>query len=105
MPHPVEVMNSNRLSMQAQVATYDEANGLSFVPDPDDVPLAANRARGVSLADNGPVPGPDGVRRIARARRNSSQRPPQNRYSRNSVYDLPPGAAPPQPGGYSSLGI
>jgi chitin synthase len=33
--------------------------------------------------------------------RPSSQAPPnQNRYSRASSYALPPGAAPPQPGGY-----
>ncbi|KAI0068065.1 hypothetical protein BV25DRAFT_513849 [Artomyces pyxidatus] len=55
--------------------------------------------RGVSLSDNGPVPGPDGVRRVARptSRRPTSQAPPQNRYSRTgSVYaNLPPGAAPP----------
>lgn len=56
--------------------------------------------RGVSLTDSGPVPGPDGVRRVARpsGRRPSSQAPPQNRYSRNSTaFSLPPGAAPPQP--------
>ncbi|THH30224.1 hypothetical protein EUX98_g3956 [Antrodiella citrinella] len=65
---------------------------------------AANRARGISLADNGPVPGPEGVRRVARqaARRSQSQAPTpsQNRYSRSSFPALPPGAAPPQPGGY-----
>ncbi|KAI0049267.1 glycosyltransferase family 2 protein [Auriscalpium vulgare] len=60
--------------------------------------------RGVSLSDNGPVPGPDGVRRVARpsGRRPSSQTPQQNRYSRTgSLYaNLPPGAAPPAPGGF-----
>lgn len=61
-------------------------------------PQQGNRVRGVSLSDNGPVPGPDGVRRVAR-KRPTSQVPPQNRYSRNSGYGLPPGAAPPQPGG------
>jgi chitin synthase len=55
-----------------------------------------SRQRGVSLSDNGPVPGPEGVRRVARGPRNSSQRPTQNRYSRSSWLDLPPGAAPPQ---------
>jgi len=52
--------------------------------------------RGVRLMDSGPVPGPDGVRRVSRqsGRRASSQ----NRYSRNSaVFSLPPGAAAPQP--------
>ncbi|PFH46394.1 glycosyltransferase family 2 protein [Amanita thiersii Skay4041] len=68
--------------------------------------------RGVRLTDSGPVPGPEGVRRVRRQSNNpgrqrpASQAPPQNRYSRNSgVYNLPPGAAPPQPypygGGYN----
>ncbi|TFY74779.1 hypothetical protein EWM64_g9233, partial [Hericium alpestre] len=55
-------------------------------------------SRGISLSDNGPVPGPEGVRRVARPgqRRPTSQTPPQNRYSRSSTYgSLPPGAAPP----------
>jgi chitin synthase len=58
--------------------------------------------RGVSLSDNGPVPGPDGVRRVSRPpARRTSQPPQQNRYSRTtSLYaTLPPGAAPPQPNG------
>lgn len=65
-------------------------------------------SRGVTLSDNGPVPGPEGVRRVARpsSRRPSSQQPPTNRYSRTSMYgsptnaavpNLPPGAAPPRP--------
>jgi chitin synthase len=58
--------------------------------------------RGISLTDSGPVPGPEGVRRVARpsGRRPTSQAPAPNvnRYSRNSgAYTLPPGAAPPQP--------
>jgi len=60
----------------------------------------AQRVRGVSLTDNGPVPGPDGVRRVAR-KRQSQQSPQQNRYSRGSTY-LPPGAAMPQPGGHGN---
>ncbi|TFY65902.1 hypothetical protein EVG20_g5185 [Dentipellis fragilis] len=59
---------------------------------------ARRTSRGVSLSDNGPVPGPEGVRRVARpgTRRPTSQAPPQNRYSRTSVHgSLPPGAAPP----------
>jgi len=60
------------------------------------------RVRGVSLSDNGPVPGPDGVRRVNRpTSRRTSQTPQQNRYSRpTSLYaNLPPGAAPPNPNG------
>jgi chitin synthase len=60
-----------------------------------------SRARGVSLSDNGPVPHPEGVRRVSRPSRRSSQPPQQNRYSRTtSLYaSLPPGAAPPNPSG------
>lgn len=79
-----------------------------YTAEPEELPnvsqVAANRVqsrtRGVSLADNGPVPGP-GVRRVSRQpnKRPTSQAPPPNRYSRNS--SLPPGAAPPQnPYGY-----
>jgi chitin synthase len=60
------------------------------------------RVRGVSLSDNGPVPGPDGVRRISRpSGRRTSQPPQQNRYSRTtSIYgNLPPGAGAPTPNG------
>ncbi|KAG9222182.1 hypothetical protein CCMSSC00406_0009005 [Pleurotus cornucopiae] len=56
--------------------------------------------RGITLTDSGPVPGPEGVRRVSKAtgRRQSTQAPAQNRYSRSSsAYNLPPGAAPPQP--------
>ncbi|KAI0308112.1 glycosyltransferase family 2 protein [Multifurca ochricompacta] len=64
------------------------------------------RAPRISLSDRGPVPGPDGVRRVSRpaSRRPTSQTPQQNRYSRTtSLYaNLPPGAAPPNPNpGYS----
>lgn len=65
------------------------------------------QSRGISLSDNGPVPGPEGVRRVSRPT-GKSTRPPsqtaanQNRYSRASSYALPPGAAPPQPSGYSA---
>lgn len=61
---------------------------------------SAQAARGIQLTDSGPVPGPEGVRRVSRSgnkRANS-----QNRYSRNStVFQLPPGAAPPQPQQYT----
>lgn len=69
---------------------YDD--GMNFSPDYDG-------GRGVRLTDSGPVPGPDGVRRVPRptGRRPTSQAPPQNRYSRSSAaFSLPPGAAPPQ---------
>ncbi|KAJ3853954.1 glycosyltransferase family 2 protein [Lentinula lateritia] len=62
------------------------------------------RAAGVRLTDGGPVPGPEGVRRVARP---SGRRPQsQNRYSRNSTaFSLPPGAAPPQPNYSGSTGF
>jgi chitin synthase len=71
--------------------------GPSLSPTPSG---GQRRARGVSLSDNGPVPGPDGVRRVSRPpSRRTSQTPQQNRYSRTtSLYsNLPPGAAPPNP--------
>jgi len=73
--------------------------GPSLSPTPSG---GQRRARGVSLSDNGPVPGPDGVRRVSRPpSRRTSQTPQQNRYSRTtSLYsNLPPGAAPPNPNG------
>lgn len=106
---PVEQQNPYRFS-QAQVATsYDDS---VFSGEPEDMPNSAvpfmsqhaQRAnRGISLADNGPVPGPEGVRRVARPQgRRASQNPPPsgaNRYSRSPTYgnspSLPPGAAPP----------
>lgn len=72
-----------------------------YIPEyPEESNANRNAGRGVRLTDSGPVPGPDGVRRVSRqaGRRPTSQVPPQNRYSRSSaVYSLPPGAAPPQP--------
>jgi len=63
-----------------------------------------SRVRGVSLSDNGPVPAPDGVRRVSRPSGRRTSQPPQNRYSRTtSLYsNLPPGAAPPAPHGGQS---
>ncbi|KAH8110691.1 glycosyltransferase family 2 protein [Phellopilus nigrolimitatus] len=123
--YPGETQNPYRHS-QPQAAGYDE-DYPSTTAESDDTQssaahhvnvsarqqqqaaAAAARSRGVSLADNGPVPGPEGVRRIARpqSRRPSSQQPPTNRYSRSSTYasptspaapisNLPPGAAPPR---------
>ena len=91
--------------------TTQEYDRTPFTADPEEYPpgiytpspsfqSATHRTKGISLMDNGPVPGPDGVRRVAR-KRQSQQSPPQNRYSRGSTY-LPPGAAMPQPGGQSS---
>lgn len=83
-------------SQTTSPVNYDEQT--AFVPDYDDP--HGRGGRGVRLMDSGPVPGPDGVRRVSRptGRRPTSQAPQQNRYSRNStVFSLPPGAAPPQP--------
>lgn len=96
--YPGETQNPFRVS-EAQAVAYDDQYG--YTTEPEEMPphIANQRqSRGVSLSDNGPVPGPDGVRRVARptSRRPTSQAP-QNRYSRSS-YVLPPGAAQPQPG-------
>ena len=69
-----------------------------FNPDYDDS-AGGRGGRGIRLKDGGPVPGPEGVRRVSRptGKRPTSQTPTQNRYSRSStVFSLPPGAAPPQ---------
>ncbi|KAH7915734.1 glycosyltransferase family 2 protein [Hygrophoropsis aurantiaca] len=101
--YPGETQNPFRTS-EPHVAAYDEQyNGYST--EPEEMSPRSRQQRGVSLADNGPVPGPDGVRRVSRpsGRRPTSQAPPQNRYSRSSTaFNLPPGAAPPQPGGYGN---
>ncbi|GBE78446.1 hypothetical protein SCP_0113350 [Sparassis crispa] len=77
-----------------QPPTGYEDMPIPFTTDPDDMPIlptpaspARTRQRGVSLVDNGPVPGPGGIRRVARqsnAKCASSQAPPQNQYSRSS---------------------
>lgn len=82
-------------SQTTSPTSYDDHQ--PFNTDFDD---GGRGGRGVRLTDSGPVPGPDGVRRISRptGRRPSSQTPTQNRYSRSSTaFSLPPGAAPPQP--------
>lgn len=98
---------------QPQAAGYDEQQQqFPYTMEPEELSSAASaaaarsRSRGVSLADNGPVPAPGGVRRVSRQPRRSTSQVPaqnQNRYSRgNSVpmpqHYLPPGAAPPQSG-------
>lgn len=104
---PGETQNPYGYSQPQSV--YDEAQSyVPFATEPEDMsgvpPMSGpSRARGISLADNGPVPGPGGVRRVSRqtGKRTSSQAPPQNRYSRSSpspYASLPPGAAPPQSG-------
>ncbi|KAG1747641.1 glycosyltransferase family 2 protein [Suillus lakei] len=105
--YPGETQNPFR--SEPHVATYDDQYG-GYTAEPEDMsppPVPSKHqqgGRGVSLSDNGPVPGPEGVRRVAKpsVRRPPSQAP-QNRYSRSSTaFNLPPGAAPPQPGGYGS---
>lgn len=115
--YPGETQNPYRFSQtQAQMASYED-DFLGGTNDSDSTqgsstsPLPRVPSRGITLSDNGPVPGPDGVRRVARpqSRRPSSLQPPTNRYSRTSMYGapaspnglpgLPPGAAPPRPYG------
>ena len=100
--YPTEIQNNPYNYEQAQVQYTPEPDEYASRQSPPPA-IAINRARGISLADNGPVPGPEGVRRVARQsnRRSQSQAPApaQNRYSRSSFPALPPGAAPPQPGG------
>ncbi|KZT27507.1 glycosyltransferase family 2 protein [Neolentinus lepideus HHB14362 ss-1] len=99
--HPGETFNPY-YNTQPQAVGYGEQHQ-GYSTEPEDMqalaPPANARQRGISLMDNGPVSGPDGVRRVSRpqGRRPTSQAPPQNRYSRQST-GLPPGAAPPQPG-------
>lgn len=109
-PPPPHDRPNTRSSMSMSHETSGSSNGgnpfytTTTSPQPYEESDEAYRAggRGVRLTDSGPVPGPEGVRRVARpaGRRPTSQAPPQNRYSRNStVYSLPPGAAAPQTGG------
>jgi chitin synthase len=124
--YPGETQNPYRDS-RGQAAHYNEHHfaepDVYASPSHSSSPAPRNRAtsqdrsrpqRGVSLADNGPViNNSDGVRRVARQSRRTSQAPAQNRYSRTSptpaqspppggyaspsqAYQLPPGAAPPR---------
>ena len=86
----------DRIPFSADPEEYPPGN---YTPSPSSQ-SQTHRNRGISLMDNGPVPGPEGVRRVAR-KRQSQQSPPQNRYSRGSTY-LPPGAASPRPGGHNN---
>ena len=85
----------DRVPFSAESEDYSPGN---YTPSPSSQSQTHNKNKGVSLVDSGPVPGPDGVRRVAR-KRQSQQSPPQNRYSRGSTY-LPPGAALPRPNGH-----
>ena len=91
-PSMTEAQNPFRSSTTSH--SHDDHS--MFTPDYDE---QNSGGRGVRLMDSGPVPGPEGVRRVSRPRRPTSQTPSQNRYSRSStsVFSLPPGAAPPQP--------
>ncbi|KAL4068959.1 glycosyltransferase family 2 protein [Scleroderma yunnanense] len=97
--YPGETQNPFRPA-EAHVISYDEQFG-GYSTEPEEAaPPPPRQTRGVSLSDNGPVPAPDGVRRVARPGRRPNSQVPQNRYSRSSmVFNLPPGAAAPQPGG------
>ncbi|KAG5720015.1 Chitin synthase 5 [Termitomyces sp. T112] len=114
-PQP-DVQNPFRPVVSSPTAmTYDDYPQQPWSPDyASDDAMSSNYAtnlnnrasmygnRGVRLMDSGPVPGPEGVRRVSRQQRQrpNSQAPPQNRYSRSSqAFGLPPGAAAPQPGG------
>lgn len=84
-------------SVTTSPTSYEESN---YTTEPEEMAGGQRPGgRGVRLTDGGPVPGPEGVRRVSRpqGRRPSSQAP-QNRYSRGSVAYLPPGAAAPQSG-------
>jgi chitin synthase len=91
-PSPSTNSNNPFRSMTTSPASNDEYYSRQDV--------RASYGAGISLTDDGPVPGPDGVRRVNRptGRRPTSQAqaPATNRYSRSStVFSLPPGAAPP----------
>jgi len=98
MQYPGDPYNPFRSSMSSPV-TYEDP--VSYSGDGDESPSTPVPprlpGRGVRLTDSGPVPGPEGVRRVSRQSRRASQMPPQNRYSRPTSAYLPPGAAPPQP--------
>ena len=112
--YPGETSNPFRMSEPLSVGSEEHQ---AYNAEPEEYPTSSVSAalltgparnlqgRGFSLSDNGPVPGPGGVRRVSRPisktpRPTSTTPPNQNRYSRGSSYNLPPGAAPPQPSGY-----
>ncbi|KAF8167592.1 glycosyltransferase family 2 protein [Crassisporium funariophilum] len=96
-PQPPSMTEQNPFRSQTtSPMSYEDS---AYSAEYEDAAAAARGGRGVRLTDSGPVPGPEGVRRVSRptGRRPTSQAPSQNRYSRNStVFSLPPGAAAPQ---------
>lgn len=94
IPQPPSMIESQNPFRSSTTSNSHEDHTM-FTPDYDELSGRGGvGGRGVRLMDSGPVPGPEGVRRVSRPRRPTSQTPSQNRYSRNS--NLPPGAAPPQ---------
>ena len=103
--NPFQMSEPLSVGFEEHQAYNVEPEEYSTSPVSVTAPGRNQQGRGISLSDNGPVPGPGGVRRVSRpiskASRPTSTTPPnQNRYSRGSSYNLPPGAAPPQAGGY-----
>ena len=98
IPRPPSMTESQNPFRSSATSNSHEDHTM-FTPDYDELSRGGGGGgRGVRLMDSGPVPGPEGVRRVSRPRRPTSQTPSQNRYSRNSttMFNLPPGAAPPQ---------
>ncbi|CAE6437659.1 unnamed protein product [Rhizoctonia solani] len=112
-----------------QADAYNDHGG--FFGDGDEVrnaPSRQSQGRGVNLVDNGPISNAEGVKRISKQRRQSTQPsqpagqqsgpPPSGaaskRYSRGQTqspttsstghHSLPPGAAPPNPGSRAPYG-
>ncbi|KAF9011219.1 glycosyltransferase family 2 protein [Cyathus striatus] len=108
-PQPQSAADPFR-SMTTSPTSYEGEPQLQHHSSQESDELVGNSSkpgRGVRLMDGGPVPGPEGVRRVSRqaVRRPTSQAPPQNRYSRSSTaFSLPPGAAPPQSNPYGGAG-
>ena len=106
VPRPPS-MNESQNPFRSSTTSNSHEDHTMFTPDYDELSGrggggggggSGGGGRGVRLMDSGPVPGPEGVRRVSRPRRPTSQTPSQNRYSRNSttMFNLPPGAAAPQ---------
>ena len=98
IPQPPSMTESQNPFRSSATSNSHEDHSM-FTPDYDELSGrgGGGGGRGVRLMDSGPVPGPEGVRRVSRPRRPTSQTPSQNRYSRNStMFNLPPGAASPQ---------